>query len=339
MCDGQKDIKVSVGCLAYNHEKYIRKTLDGFVHQITDFDFEVWIHDDASTDHTPDIIQEYAEKYPAIIKPIYQQENQYSKGISITKTHIFPKMHGKYIAYCEGDDYWNDPYKLQKQFDALETHPECSISVHRVQYCNEDGTPNPGQSPKKCYHIYGNRVITKKELADYYFTRCAYLFQASSYFYRREIAEIDLEYSLDIGMLRKCLIIGDLYYIDEPMSTYRLGSMNGWTSTMRSGGVQTRWKHLLWCNEAEDRFDKYTEYKYHDLIKIGKLNKFLAFTPYSKYRYKVKKMLKKYDAYPWKVRKKLSTYRFLKLQMKYTLGMYFPGLYSFIIKMRNGLIR
>lgn len=122
-----KDILVSVVCLSYNHEKYIRDALDGFVMQKTNFGFEVIIHDDASTDNTIVIIKEYAEKYPDIIKPIFEKENQYSKpgGDILGKTIM--ACQGKYLAFCEGDDYWIDPNKLQKQVDYLEEHPECSL--------------------------------------------------------------------------------------------------------------------------------------------------------------------------------------------------------------------
>ena len=111
----QTEMMVSVICLAYNHGKYVRETLEGFVSQKTDFPFEVIVHDDASTDNTADIIREYEKKYPDIIKPIYQVQNQYSQKVDIYKEFELPRMSGKYVAFCEGDDYWSDPYKLQKQ--------------------------------------------------------------------------------------------------------------------------------------------------------------------------------------------------------------------------------
>ena len=118
------EIMVSICCLTYNHEPYIRDCLEGFVNQKTNFKFEVIIHDDASTDKTADIIREYESKYPDIIKPIYQTENQYSQGIKFGKKYIYPKMRGKYVAFCEGDDYWCDNNKLQKQFDFFDFYPE-----------------------------------------------------------------------------------------------------------------------------------------------------------------------------------------------------------------------
>lgn len=132
MEQNSKEPIVSIICLAYNHAQYIKSTLDGFVMQKTDFPIEVLIHDDASTDETADIIREYEKKYPAIIKPIYQKENQYSKKVPIGVTYIYPKVKGKYIALCEGDDYWTDPLKLQKQVDFLESHPDYALVYTRT---------------------------------------------------------------------------------------------------------------------------------------------------------------------------------------------------------------
>lgn len=124
---------VSVLCITYNHARYIRETLDGIMVQKTNFPYEVLIHDDASTDGTADIIREYETKYPEIIKPIYQTRNLYSQGIEvekIEKEYQFSRVKGRYIAICEGDDYWTDPQKLQRQFDALEAHPELDMCAH-----------------------------------------------------------------------------------------------------------------------------------------------------------------------------------------------------------------
>ena len=118
------EIKVCVYCLAYNHEKYIRDCLEGFVNQKTNFKYRVIVHDDASTDGTQDIIKEYATKYHDIIVPILQTENKYSQGISIIETFIKPLLIGKYVAVCEGDDYWCDENKLQKQFENKEKEIE-----------------------------------------------------------------------------------------------------------------------------------------------------------------------------------------------------------------------
>lgn len=134
-----KTPKVSIICFAYNQASFIRDALDGFVMQKTNFPFEVLIHDDASADGTADIIREYAEKYPDIIKPIFQTENQYSKGIAIGCTYLYPRVRGKYVAVCDGDDFWTDAYKLQKQVDFLDANPEYNIVYHPVSVLWQDG--------------------------------------------------------------------------------------------------------------------------------------------------------------------------------------------------------
>ena len=131
---------VSVNILAYNHALFIRQCLDGVLMQKISFPFEVLIHDDASTDGTADIIREYEARYPDIIKAVYQTENQFSKGVCVERKYLFANSLGKYIALCEGDDYWTDPLKLQKQIDFLESHPDYTICGGRY-WVMEDGKP------------------------------------------------------------------------------------------------------------------------------------------------------------------------------------------------------
>lgn len=123
---------VSVCCLVYNHEPYLRECFEGFIMQQTTFPIEILVHDDASTDHSADIIREYAAKYPDLFKPIYQTENQYSKGVDVFAINA-KRAQGNYIALCEGDDYWTDPLKLQKQVDFLEANPDFSLCFHKVK--------------------------------------------------------------------------------------------------------------------------------------------------------------------------------------------------------------
>lgn len=131
---------VSICSITYNHAPYIRQCLEGFLMQKTNFPFEVIINDDCSTDGTTEILREYAEKYPDIIKPIYHDENLYSKGQrGFYKKFCFPKAEGEYIALCEGDDYWIDPLKLQKQVDFLEENPEYVMVYTGFLNVNQNG--------------------------------------------------------------------------------------------------------------------------------------------------------------------------------------------------------
>ena len=121
---------VAIECLVYTHKPYLRQCLDGFVMQKTNFKFVAVVHDDCSTDGSQEIIREYEEKYPDLIKPIYEKENQYSKkdGSLIRVIHESLKAFDtKYIALCEGDDYWIDSLKLQKQVDFLDTHTDIGL--------------------------------------------------------------------------------------------------------------------------------------------------------------------------------------------------------------------
>lgn len=137
-----KNPVVSVCCITYNQESYITQAIEGFLMQKTDFPIEIIIHDDASTDKTAQIVKQYAEKYPELITPIFQTENQYSKGgAGILNRFVFPKVRGRYIAICEGDDYWTDPLKLQKQVDFLEANEDYGlVYTDAVIYIQESHT-------------------------------------------------------------------------------------------------------------------------------------------------------------------------------------------------------
>lgn len=143
----QDEIQVTILCITYNHGPYIRNTLEHFVKQRVNFSYEILIHDDASTDGTADVIREYVQKYPKVFVPVLRTENLYSQGVSIL-ARLYPKVRGKYVAVCEGDDYWPDLDKLQKQFDFLEIHPEYSGVAGVTEFFDDDGNvthePMPG---------------------------------------------------------------------------------------------------------------------------------------------------------------------------------------------------
>ena len=151
--------EVTILCFTFNHAPYIRRTLDSFVNQKTDFDYEIIVHDDASTDGTQEIIKEFADKYPDLFVTVLQTKNQYSQGIDISKNFVFPIVRGKYIAYCEGDDYWPDDHMLQKEYDFLTSHPDYSSAAGVTRYFNDDNvevrTPLPAKK-------YVNRDVDEK---------------------------------------------------------------------------------------------------------------------------------------------------------------------------------
>lgn len=259
----ENEIKVSVICLAYNHAKYIRKCLDGFVMQKTNFKYEVLVHDDASTDDTAKIIKEYELKYPDIIKPIYQTENQYSKGVKITQHILVPRTKGKYIAFCEGDDYWCDENKLQTQVDSMDANPDCKMSVHKVLIINEEGVSINTTMPAfelQTGSIAGEKLIEKTLNTS---------FQTSSYMMvgkelREMMAHLPRFYQIaPVG--DKCMMlyfetIGNIYYIDSIFSCYRKGSIGSWSS--RTSQPEAIAKHSKRMIDTLEEFNKYTNYSH-----------------------------------------------------------------------------
>lgn len=135
-----RTLKVIIRCFVYNHEPYLRDCLEGFVMQKTNFPFKAVVHDDCSTDGSAAIIREYAEKYPDIIEPIYETENQYSKKDGSLGRIMNTATLGRseYLAFCEGDDYWTDPYKLQKQVDFLDKNSDYAMCFSACKILNKD---------------------------------------------------------------------------------------------------------------------------------------------------------------------------------------------------------
>ena len=255
---------VTVYCLTYNHGKYARKTFEGFVRQKTSFKFKVIVHDDASTDDTPDIIREYAEKYPDIFEPILQTENQYSKDVDIEDVHIFPRIEGKYIAGCEGDDYWTDPHKLQLQVDYMEKHPECSLCVHNTEKILEDGSST---------HTFFN---TSKKEKDYTFEDIL-LAEPASYCHfsslmwrndnvnKRNPAFV-MDGITDYPMVLYLASLGYVHYIPRVMSRYRMNAVGSWSSVMNSDKKHRIAQHKSIIKGFRS-IDEYTKHKYSPAIK------------------------------------------------------------------------
>lgn len=267
------EIQVTVFCITYNQEKYIQKTLEGFVSQKTAFPFEVLVHDDASTDGTAEIIRAYEKKYPKIIKPVYQKKNQYSQGVKIISSILMPKAKGKYFAFCEGDDYWCDDLKLQKQFDIMEQNSNCSICVHKVQCVNEDGTQNERVIPEKMYQLQDG-LQSKEKIADCIFRIAGYPFHTSSFFLRREVM-VEREknkpkyadyFNGDQRWIRYALDSGDFWYLDETMSCRRLWSEGNWSSRYEEQSSKKKCAHWIRSIKGNYIYDKEAGGTYHDAV-------------------------------------------------------------------------
>lgn len=210
---------VSICCETYNHAKYVRDAIESFLIQKTDFAFEILIHDDASTDGTQDIIKEYCAKYPDLFRPIFQNENQHSKGVKIWGDIQFPRARGKYIALCEGDDYWTDPLKLQKQVDFLESHPDYSMVYTAFHTCDQDGKPFHSDTYQYLLGLSESGDILPKLLSLNFILTCTIC-------YRKEILE-SLIYksspqSLDYNLFLCAAWEGKLKFLEDYTATYRI---------------------------------------------------------------------------------------------------------------------
>lgn len=214
---------ITVACATYNHAEYIRDALDGFLMQECSYPYEIIVHDDASTDGTADIIREYTEKYPGRIRAILQTENQHSKGVSLLQ-NLYSKARGQYVAICEGDDYWTDPLKLQKQLDALMAHPECDICATCAALSSN------GNIIGKCAPADRDTVLTPEQVilgGGNYVATCSLVIKAETQRQRPEFRQIlSVDYSLQIlGSLR-----GGMVYLADQTCVYRTFVKGSWTS-------------------------------------------------------------------------------------------------------------
>lgn len=278
------DIAVSICCLVYNHKDYIRKALDSFLMQKTDFKFEILINDDCSTDGTTDIIKEYEAKYPDIIKPLYHSENQYSKsyrqGNMMSITFNFPRVKGKYVAMCEGDDFWTDENKLQKQFDIMEADPDCAFCANTVRCTDEAGTPTDEIIPLKGTVKEGR--LSSEEAVDG-ICRLPYMFQTSGYFFRgeylKEMIENTPEFfeyssSMDILFMLYFSSKGAVRFIDEEMSCYRLQSSSSIMSALNTSTTKSKKSEKLINHYTEHlkslrAYDEYTAHRFAESVSFS----------------------------------------------------------------------
>ncbi|RLK48372.1 glycosyltransferase involved in cell wall biosynthesis [Alkalispirillum mobile] len=278
-------VLVSISCTCYNHSRYITSALNSFILQKTAFAFEVIVHDDASTDGSPDIIARYQARYPNIIKPIYQTENQYSQG---RKSSIiaFRKATGKYIALCEGDDFWIDRNKLQLQAENMERMPFCDLSFHSAVWHYEDG--------RKRNFVYAQRAGTNKvfDIKAMILGKGQFCPTASLMFKRQLILDLP-EWYYRTSMGDHYLQVlgarrGGALYINRCMSAYRNGVPGSWTKRKQTS-LRFRYDFALLRNlQSIDELDQYLGYRYTTALRAVKKSRLSTF----------QRELKKFDAPP-----------------------------------------
>lgn len=255
---------VSVICNAFNHGKYIRDALEGFVMQKTSFPFEVLVHDDASTDNTAEIIREYEERYPDIIKPIYQTENQHSQRVPITRTFQIPRATGKYIATCEGDDYWTDPLKLQKQVDFLEQNPEYSMCACSTVWLN--------MQTGKVHRVAKTDIDKDVTMEDLILEKKGRVFQYATILMKSEVYKTMPEWTRefrvgDLPLILYAAVCGKVRMLADTMAVYRYQAAGSWTAKIRDN-PDYKVSMFEGTIRGYTAFNEATEYQYNDLVSL-----------------------------------------------------------------------
>ena len=256
---------VSVIVVTFQHSRYIRKCLDGIVMQVTDFPIEVIVGEDSSTDDTREICIEYAEKYSDKIRLfLHNRENNIVIDGRPTGRFNFlynlSKSKGKYIALCEGDDYWTDPLKLQKQVDFLEANEEFSGCFHNTLKFNE----TEGKLQPIPYRTYDKKKFTFKDTISEIspFHTSSFLFRNDALFFLDDYKNIQ---SGDMALFSTIAMSGYLFLIDELMSVYRINT-GGLTRTIDNKNYHENRIILM------DYLSKISDDKYSDTI--AKVRKF-----------------------------------------------------------------
>lgn len=265
---------VSIACITYNHEDYIRQCLDGLVMQKTNFSFEIVIHDDASTDATASIIKEYCNNYPELFVPILQSQNKYKEGKGILLPYVYPQCNGKYIALCEGDDFWIDPLKLQKQIDFLEKNDNYSMCFHSAKVSNESNY-------NFSYGELTNRQYSVSELFD------KWIVPTASIVFKKEIIKFIITdpriINSDILLVLACAHQGNIYGMKDPMSVYRVHN-NGLTlKRVRENNIALQFSYLAHYKCLYDNYKLITYKSYSKKIADTYLNLSISFLRSSYY--------------------------------------------------------
>ncbi len=253
------DILVSIWCTSFNHELFIRDALEGFVRQKTNFRYEIIIHDDASTDGTKQIIEEYQKKYPDLIIPIFQMQNQFSKGVSLFDTFGAKYVRGKYIAMCEGDDFWTDEEKLQKQVDFLEQHPDYSMCCHAGYYVDNEGYKLNGLFKKFDSDC---TLDTDTVIKEWICPTASIVYNYEDYMNHRFPPLVDAPCG-DYPKIINFSLYGKIYYFSEVMCAYRINETSlsaSWHNA--SAYIHKNEKFIKMLNQI----DTFTNFRYRQSI-------------------------------------------------------------------------
>ncbi len=324
------DIKVSICCITYNQEKYIRDAIESFLSQKTNFKYEIIIRDDASTDNTAKIVKEYEEKYPDIIHGIYEKVNGFKRGVKRAINVTFEIAKGKYIAICEGDDYWTDENKLQIQYDYMEKHPDCSFCFHNAVIYDEEVKKNTvnfiPRYKKQLKYLKKDNIYNVGELA------LLDQIPTASYFFYNSNNWPNWFFNCIVGDLPLQLIRtndGYAYYIDKVMSAYRIGTNISMMDKFRRENSDV--------NKVINRINGYiyiyknvnemTDYKYDKDLKII-INDLIV----------SKLILSPPDSLTEEEKMALSDSK-LTRKIKYFLNKHFSVLYQFLRKTKHKLTK
>lgn len=259
----EQPILVAIHCLVYNHEPYLRDCFEGFVKQETNFRFVAIVHDDCSTDGSAAIIREYAETYPEIIKPIYEIENQWRKhdnSLERIMNDAIDLTEAKYVAMCEGDDYWTDPLKLQKQVDILEADETlmmccttCSVVDNHSQII-----ASVRQEPVVKDNKEGRYTIRDFFTDNHQYPTMSVVFRNTHKDEVRAKFEHTQNKWLGDWTLWICLLIyGDMYFLNEVTCAYRVNPTSVTHTYNRVGRAKA---HRDICRKVADVLpDKYAD--------------------------------------------------------------------------------
>lgn len=266
------DEDVSILMVVYNHERWIEKAILSIINQVTEYKFRLYIHDDCSTDGSRSIIKKYAFEFPDKVVPIFADTNKYSKGISPFAKVLLPIAKGRYVMCCEGDDYWVDDQKIQKQVDYLRNNLNCRFCFGNAIRVDAEGNYIKDFFPEKRWKdrkinkkLYTNEnvIFTMEEMILLDFIPTAGICG-----YREDMIEASMfEACLDITLRLVCASKGQYsYYFKDNFSAYRTGNVMSASGSIRHSKEKMMNSFYLKHKLILEEFDAFTNMRYHNTI-------------------------------------------------------------------------